>query len=115
MAVFEGLFPEDHDLRVQNLLFSLAHWHALAKLRMHTDHSLSVLDDWTTILGEDARNFLRLTCAEFSTKESGREYEARKRREARKRTKKQKTSALVKSLGQAGKGPTSRQSVYSHM
>ncbi|TEB26892.1 hypothetical protein FA13DRAFT_1795347 [Coprinellus micaceus] len=100
--VFEGLFPEDHDLRVQNLLFSLAHWHALAKLRMHTDCSLSILEDWTTTLGEDARNFLQLTCTKFSTQESNREYEARKRREARKKSTKRKTSVSVKSPGQAG-------------
>lgn len=88
LAVFEGLFPGDHDLRVQNLLFSMAHWHALAKLRMHTDLSLDVLDHWTTILGEDARTFVELTCSEFRTKELLREYQARKRRQSRKASRK---------------------------
>ncbi|KAJ3515408.1 hypothetical protein NMY22_g14461 [Coprinellus aureogranulatus] len=84
LAVFEGLFPGDHDLHVQDLLFAMAHWHALAKLRMHTDQTLDVLDQWTTVLGEDSRKFVNSTCLKFPTKELQREYEARKRREARK-------------------------------
>jgi hypothetical protein len=71
---------------------------------MHTDSSLSTLDDWTTTLGEDARMFVELTCAEFSTKESKREYEKRKRREARNKSKKQSASALVQTPGESSEG-----------
>ncbi|KAJ3535195.1 hypothetical protein NMY22_g6600 [Coprinellus aureogranulatus] len=91
VPVFEGLLPANHDLRVHNLLFTLGHWHALAKMRMHTDFSLHVLDQWTTILGEDARAFIELTCTEFETRELKREFEARKRAQAR-RAKKASTS-----------------------
>ncbi|KIK32559.1 hypothetical protein CY34DRAFT_101194 [Suillus luteus UH-Slu-Lm8-n1] len=44
MPVFEGLFPEDHDLIVQSLLYRFAQWHALAKLRMHLDTTFSVFN-----------------------------------------------------------------------
>ncbi|KAJ3542953.1 hypothetical protein NMY22_g3318 [Coprinellus aureogranulatus] len=84
IPVFEGLFPGDHDRRVQCLLYSMAHWHSFAKLRMHTDGSLAVLDDLTSSLGEDARAFTSQTCSAFDTRELKREYESRKRVEARK-------------------------------
>jgi hypothetical protein len=61
----------------------MAHWHALAKLRMHTDLSLEVLDSWTSILGDTAQDFVLLTCSQFQTHELKGEYEARKRKEAR--------------------------------
>ncbi|KAJ3512913.1 hypothetical protein NMY22_g15195 [Coprinellus aureogranulatus] len=81
--VFEGLLPEDHGVRVQKLLFTLGHWHGLAKLRMHTEFTLEILDQWTPILGEDARSFVESTCAEYETRELKREYESRKRAQAR--------------------------------
>ncbi|KAJ3531696.1 hypothetical protein NMY22_g8044 [Coprinellus aureogranulatus] len=81
--VFEGLFPGEHGAIIHDLLFTLGHWHGLAKLRMHTDLSLEVLDQWTTMLGEDARTFTEKTCSAFRTVELKREYEARKRSEAR--------------------------------
>ena len=96
LPVFEGLFPDDHDDRVQDLLFTLAHWHSLAKLRMHTDFSLEVLDSWTSTLGEMARAFVTLTCSQFQTRELDSEYEARKRREARSSTKGKSTQRAEK-------------------
>lgn len=84
LAAFEGLFPGDHDGRAQDLLFAMAHWHSLAKLRMHTDLSLRILDSWTSILGEAARVFAKLTCSRFETRELKSEYDARKRRESKK-------------------------------
>ncbi|KAJ3533663.1 hypothetical protein NMY22_g7246 [Coprinellus aureogranulatus] len=83
LPAFEGLFPGDHDGRVQDLIFALAHWHALSKLRMHTELTLEVLDLWTSIVGEASRVFAKLTCDRFKTSELKREYEARMRREAR--------------------------------
>ncbi|KAJ3539624.1 hypothetical protein NMY22_g4649 [Coprinellus aureogranulatus] len=105
LPVVEGLFPPEHDQRVQDLVFTLAHWHSFAKLRLHTEASLAVLDDLTTQFGEQSRNFLRLTCAEFQTKELKREYEARKRREAR-----AKANLQGKSSSKAGKSSASRPS-----
>ncbi|KAJ3524523.1 hypothetical protein NMY22_g10961 [Coprinellus aureogranulatus] len=92
VPVFEGLFPGDHDQRVQNLLYTLGHWHGLAKCWMHSDFSLEILDQWTTFLGEEARTFVQLTCAEFETQELKREFEARKRSQARKSKSKRPTS-----------------------
>ncbi|KAJ3508461.1 hypothetical protein NMY22_g16610 [Coprinellus aureogranulatus] len=106
--VFEGLLPKEHEQHVHNLLFTMGHWHGLAKLRMHTDGSLAILDQWTALLGEDARTFLEQTCTAFETVELKREYEARKRREARKSknaAKPQKESTQVVAIvakGEAG-------------
>ncbi|KAJ2911509.1 hypothetical protein MD484_g8905, partial [Candolleomyces efflorescens] len=93
IPVLEGLFPnQSHDDRVVELLFTMAHWHALAKLRMHTDHTLSILDALTTDLGSQLRQFVSTMCAEVETKELAREFDARTRREA----KKQQKMAVVK-------------------
>lgn len=35
------------------LLFTCAHWHALAKLRMHTDDTLKLLDSLTVRIGAE--------------------------------------------------------------
>ncbi|KAF8057993.1 hypothetical protein FPV67DRAFT_1429294 [Lyophyllum atratum] len=85
MPVFEGLFPEPHDEIVQNLLFECAHWHTLAKLRMHTDLTLKIFEDVTVSLGNAFRRFENETCAAYTTYELPREFEARKRREAKTR------------------------------
>lgn len=65
------------------LLFTLAYWHSLAKLRMHTDTSLRLLDGATTVLGETLRQFKSVTCADFATKESAAEYSRRVRNHTR--------------------------------
>lgn len=66
------------------LLFVFSHWHGLVKLRLHTDHTIGILDDTTTELGNCLRDFVDVTCKEIPTKELRREYEARKWREAKK-------------------------------
>lgn len=83
IPVFQGLLPEPHNTKVLRLLFTFAHWHGLAKLRMHTDATLQILDIATTDLGEQLRAFQQDTCASFETLELKREAEARKRREAK--------------------------------
>ena len=83
IPVFQGLLPEPHNTKVLRLLFTFAHWHGLAKMRMHTDATLQILDVATTDLGEQLRAFQRDTCASFETLELKREAEARKRREAK--------------------------------
>ncbi|KAH9931348.1 uncharacterized protein B0H18DRAFT_1116505 [Fomitopsis serialis] len=80
---FEGLLPEPHDSNVRILLFTLAYWHGLAKLRMHTDSSLALLDTATTALGEALRQFEAVTCPAFTTQESSAEYSKRMRNHAR--------------------------------
>jgi hypothetical protein len=66
-----------------DLLFTLAHWHALAKLRQHTDLSLDILDSITIQLGKLLRKFKEKTCSAFDTQELKREAAARERRTAK--------------------------------
>jgi hypothetical protein len=86
MPVFEGLFPEDHDLIVQSLLYRFAQWHALAKLRMHSDTTLSVFNATFRRLSGRLRHFREFTCAAFSTFELPKEKAARERKAAREAT-----------------------------
>lgn len=79
MPVFEGLLPEPHNTHVLDILFALAHWHAMAKLRQHTDPSLVVLESVTVELGLLLRGFKDKTCAEYDTRELPREMAARMR------------------------------------
>ncbi|RXW19475.1 hypothetical protein EST38_g6369 [Candolleomyces aberdarensis] len=85
IPAFEGLLPEPHNGQVISLLYVLAKWHSLAKLRIHTDHTVNLLDEMTTALGSQFRLFEKGICLAIKTKELPREYQARKRREARRK------------------------------
>ncbi|KAG6906052.1 hypothetical protein DXG01_016127 [Tephrocybe rancida] len=76
------LLPEPHNARLMDLLFICATWHGLAKLRLHTDKTLQMLDEVTVSLGNALRNFVTLTCSKFKTRELPREAAARVRRTA---------------------------------
>lgn len=82
--MFEGLLPEPHNHKILQLLFTFAHWHGLAKLRMHTDTTLALLDDKTTVLGQQLRDFQSTICSTYKTHELKREMKARERREGKK-------------------------------
>jgi hypothetical protein len=69
MPIFEGLFPEGHDKLVQSLLYRFALWHALAKLRIHSETTLSVLDETFKQLSRQLCRFRDFTCAAFTTLE----------------------------------------------
>jgi hypothetical protein len=62
----------------------MAHWHGLAKLRLHTDVTLNIMEAVTTSLGQQLRKFKRNTCEKFETRELQREAEARARRQSQK-------------------------------
>jgi hypothetical protein len=81
IPVFDGLLPEPHNRSVLELLFVMAHWHALAKLRLHTDITLAAMDSITVLLGIKLRLFQSKTCSAFSTRELIRERDARVRRQ----------------------------------
>lgn len=81
MPVIDGLLPPPHDELVQTLLFRLAEWHALAKLRLHTEDTLALLHQALQRLGAQMRRFQRVTCQAFSTKELPQETAGRQRRE----------------------------------
>jgi len=63
-------------------LFTLATWHAHAKLRLHTETTLTVFEQTTATLGALLRRFVQVTCAAFTTKELPQEEAARGRRKA---------------------------------
>jgi hypothetical protein len=77
----EGLLPEPHNTTVLDLVFLLATWHALAKLNVHTDTSLRLLNTATTALGAGLRYFVGITCPEFETVETNAEFSRRRRRQ----------------------------------
>ena len=63
------------------LLYRTAEWHSLAKLRMHTESTLALLESLTTEFGLLMQNFQELTCSQFATTELPRETAARNRRD----------------------------------
>ncbi|TDL14712.1 hypothetical protein BD410DRAFT_696303, partial [Rickenella mellea] len=83
IPVFDGLLPEPHNSCVLRLLFDLAYWHGLAKLRLQTDRTLEILSEATMSIGDSYRRFEQETCAAFETRELKREHAARQRREAK--------------------------------
>jgi hypothetical protein len=71
---------------VLDTLFVLASWHACAKLRLQTDHTLTFLEKMTATLGVLLRRFAKLTCASFKTTELPRESATRRRCRAAKQS-----------------------------
>ena len=65
-----------------SLLFLLCHWHGLAKLHMHTDDTLRLMDLVTVMLGNHLHMFASETCTAFATRELHREAEAQTRRQS---------------------------------
>jgi hypothetical protein len=82
IPVFEGLFPAPHDQLIMDLLFTLATWHACAKLRLHMESTLTYLDDTMKLLRQTMRRFVSTTCMAFVTRELPKEEAARSRRRA---------------------------------
>jgi hypothetical protein len=88
MPAFEGLLDDKNNAILMDLLFELATWHALAKLRLHTTSTLDALENSTARLGSILRKFASTTCEEFVTRELASEQAARGRRKAAKTKKK---------------------------
>ncbi len=84
------------------LLYRTAEWHGLAKLRMHTESTLDLLQSLTTEFGMLMRDFHELTCSDFTTLELPREKASRQRRTAKTASSSQSTSS-----GQAQSTPQS--------
>ena len=84
---------------VSKLLFELATWHGLAKLRLHTDTTLTNLENSSTRLGNLLRKFKNDICSAYITKDLPSEEAARGRRQA---AKAQKTAEAgnLKAAGQ---------------
>jgi len=84
MPVLEGLLSDEHNKIILDLAFDIATWHAYAKLRKHTEHTLASFRSQTKELGRQLRVFLNKTCSEFNTKALPSEEAARIRRSAAK-------------------------------
>ncbi|KAA1473807.1 hypothetical protein DENSPDRAFT_780478, partial [Dentipellis sp. KUC8613] len=80
IPVFDRLLPEPLNTLVMTVLYRLCEWHALAKLRMHTDTTLELLTKATRTMGTELRRFRDRT-RNLSTVELPKEVEARVRRE----------------------------------
>ncbi|TFK28673.1 hypothetical protein FA15DRAFT_570177, partial [Coprinopsis marcescibilis] len=80
IPVFEGLMGDPHDKIILELLFLLCRWHALAKLRLHHDLTLQMLEETTTQLSSQFRLFKTDTCDKINTVKLPREAQARARR-----------------------------------
>ncbi|KAI9066045.1 hypothetical protein FKP32DRAFT_1529601, partial [Trametes sanguinea] len=87
IPVFEHLLDPPHDRVVRHMLFQLAMFHACAKLRMHSDNTLRVLERLIGSLGRAMRAFASNVCPDYDTRELDKEVEARQRRQARKSSK----------------------------
>jgi len=98
IPVFEDLLPRQHGSIIRKLLFELATWHALAKLRLHTESTLYDLENSTTRLGQILRKFNSVVCANYETKELPSEIAARGRRAAAARSKKAGKTAPATTL-----------------
>lgn len=91
MPVFDGLLEPKHDRAIASLLFTVAEWHTLAKLRMHTDLTLGWLQQCTTSFGTRIQQFQEYTCSFFETRELPSEEAARSRRQAKKAARNKKS------------------------
>ncbi|KAI9462001.1 hypothetical protein BJY52DRAFT_1103185, partial [Lactarius psammicola] len=86
IPAIDGLLDDKNNEIILDLLFELATWHALAKLRLHTESTVCELESSTTRLGRILRKFANSTCKEFVTVDLPSEEAARGRRKAAKVT-----------------------------
>lgn len=56
-----------------DMLFIFCTWHAYAKLRLHTSSTLQALAETTRALGTSLRQFVKVICSCYATKELPRE------------------------------------------
>ncbi|KAJ6605248.1 hypothetical protein DFH09DRAFT_895878, partial [Mycena vulgaris] len=62
LPVFVELLDEELDKVILDLIFILAFWHSLAKLRLHTDLTVNEPKAVTRMLGRQLRHFTEVTC-----------------------------------------------------
>jgi hypothetical protein len=89
----DGLLPKTHNSMIITLLYRLAEWHALAKLRVHTEQTLDSLEKSTTIIGRELRSFRDKSVKSFKCQELPKETAARQRQKERAQSRKESGSA----------------------
>ena len=81
IPAFKGLIPPAHDSSINWHLFRLSKWHVLAKLRIHTDDTLTCLQQSLQRLSDQLHHFQQDTCDVFDTQELPSEATQRQRKE----------------------------------
>nr|GAT45241.1 predicted protein [Mycena chlorophos] len=84
IPVVDGLLPEPYNSHILDAFFVLAEWHALGKLRMHTDTTIALLRTSTKEVGQVLRRFRDHVCPHFTTKELPTEQDKRENRKRKK-------------------------------
>jgi len=79
-----------------SLMYVLATYQALGKLRLHTEDTLDYWENVCRVMGELVRQFRDCVCPRFQTKETPREAQARARRSAKKNSKAVNSSRRLK-------------------
>jgi hypothetical protein len=79
LPVFEGLFLQEDDSAIRAVLFSLAEWHTLAKLRLHTTKTLEIFSAATGEVGHQLRKFTKDIAPKYNSLETPKEREKRMR------------------------------------
>jgi hypothetical protein len=65
----EGILPNSDDNKILlDLAFDLATWHAYAKLRLHTTHTIESLRSQAKELGRLLRSYANKLCPKYATK-----------------------------------------------
>jgi hypothetical protein len=85
IPVVEGLLDYPYNKQLLTLLYRLAEWHALAKLRLHTNHTLDQMDKSTRIIGQELRSFRDWTQHAFTVRELPSEAAMRARRKQKRK------------------------------
>lgn len=80
---FEGLLPSPDNEHVMSLLYVMAYWHGLAKMRMHVESSVRLLNDIYTVMGSHLRHFEQVVCPWYDTRETAKEHAKRIRAQTR--------------------------------
>ena len=101
IPVLDGLLPDPHNSTVLDLVFVMGCWHAYAKLRLHTEHTLTSFEGITSDLGALIRHFATVTSTAFGTKELPRERAARIRRAANTESSQSTTTTTGRSKNKA--------------
>jgi hypothetical protein len=83
LPAFNGLLSAPHNKIVLDLIYNYAWWHALGKLRLHTDSTVAALQAANTDYGRSICVFVNKTCKVFQTGKLPRKVAARQRCEAK--------------------------------
>jgi hypothetical protein len=94
----DSLLPKPYNTQLLVLLYRLAEWHALAKLRMHSEDTLQHLEKVTKVIGCELRTFQDWTKSAFKCKELPSESSRRSRNQQRRKARAAKSGNAPPSI-----------------